>query len=100
MKGDNGNTFLTKDQHKALNMVQKSPIPIKLGSNQYVIGIYRYLVKRESVAIEGIYREGLIELINSLGYFKRYQPDNSYQYIYEENNIIEIVSIAQIRDAS
>ena len=99
MKGDNGNTFLTKDQHKALNMVQKSPISIKLGSNQYVIGIYRYLVKRESVAIEGIYREGLIELINSLGYFKRYQPDNSYQYIYEENNIIEIVSIAQIRDA-
>jgi hypothetical protein len=72
--------------------------PIKLSSKSYAIGIFIFTVKDSHAFIDGIYREGLISLINGMGYFKRYQNDNSYQYIIDNKNIISHVEIAQIRD--
>ncbi len=49
--------------------------------------------------LERIYRPALLEMLQNAGYCKRYDDDSGTPlYIKETNNIIEVVTIPQIRD--
>ncbi len=74
-------------------------VPLKLTHKQYAFGIWRFVVKNEFVALDGIYRDGFLGLLHELGFRKRYRPDNTYQYILEKKNILKAVELSQIRDA-
>jgi hypothetical protein len=75
--------------------------PKKISPKVYVFDIWRYeSVREKDYALPaGVYRDGLLKLINGMGYWKKYKTDDTYNYIRENQNIIEAVNISHIRDA-
>ncbi len=73
--------------------------PKRISSKTYVYGIFTWKIVGENALIDGICRDEFLELICKLGFRKRYQPDNSYRYIFEQDNVIKAVELPQIRDA-
>ena len=74
-------------------------LPTRITSKTFAIGIFQFTVKNGHGHIDGIYREGLINLLIKLGCSKRYQNANVYMYIFMQDNIIYQVEISHIRDA-
>lgn len=87
------------------NMTESATLqadPIKISPRTYAYGIWQFVINKQSqiAEIESINRDGILSLIASKGYAKRYgKNDNSFQYIHELENIIQAVEISQIRDS-
>lgn len=77
------------------------PNPKKISPKIHVYDIWRYEeTKAGGYALPtGVYRDGILKLINHMGFWKKYKTDGSYNFIKEKQNIIEAVTIAHIRDA-
>jgi hypothetical protein len=75
--------------------------PVKLSQNQfyYKIWLFEKPAGSDFVKLSGIYRTGLLDQIDLLGFRKRYRPDSSFAYVLEYENIITAVEISQIRDS-
>ena len=85
---------LTAESGRKLNITS-----LAAGKFAYDIWTFKLDSKGSLAVLEGISREGLMQLVNRFGYLKRYRSDNTFQYIHEKNNIIMAVEVAQIRDA-
>jgi hypothetical protein len=74
--------------------------PRQISKGIYVIDIWRFepKVNARNAQLAGVSRDEFLKLINSLGYFKRYRADGTFQYVKEKANIIEAVEISMIRD--
>jgi hypothetical protein len=83
-----------------LKKVTDDRAPVKISPGVYLFDIWRFEIKinNAKASLAGVSRDRLLNLINSLGYFKRYRKDNTFQYVKENENIIEAAEIAQIRD--
>ncbi len=75
--------------------------PIKISPRTYAFGLWQFIINKDSglAIVDGINRDGFLKHINSKGYFKRYRKDNTFQYISEQENIIQAVEVSQIRDS-
>lgn len=51
-----------------------------------------------SYSYSGVYKNGLYDFLHSLGYFKKYRADRSYNLIHDYQNIIDQIEISQLRD--
>ena len=72
---------------------------ITLTSQAFAWNIWRFkMYQYKNPVLEGIYREGVYTLLTEMGYYKRYNRDNTYIFIHDENNIISSVEISQMRD--
>lgn len=113
---------MTREQHEASGMVQfepkttqvcqkpvsskkvessQNPKPIRISPERLANNIWIFAINKASsyAGLLGIYRAGLLKLINQMGYYKRYRTDNTFQYIHETDNVIMAVEVSQIRDA-
>lgn len=75
--------------------------PVKISPRTYAYGIWQFVINKDSglAVIDGINRDGFLKHIGKKGYYKRYRSDNTFQYIQENDNIIQAVEISQIRDS-
>ena len=69
----------------------------KLSKNELVSDLWHFRIKKDKITLQGLYRRGVLNKLASYGFFKRYSGKNSYIYIREEDNIIEIAEPFQIR---
>lgn len=73
-------------------------LPSRLSAKLWTYKLFRWQSKDSYASIDGIHQDGMLDLINQFGYWKRYKGDNSIQNVLVKNNIIEEVSIANIKD--
>lgn len=77
-------------------------IPQEISEGAFAVGIWKFLYsKRNNVwYLKGLYFDGFIKLLTSLGFYKRYRSDQqTYVLIREVGNIIKEVEISHIKDA-
>lgn len=85
---------------KVLNHLHNQ-VPIKISPKTYSFSIWQFVINKDSglAIIDGVNRDGFLKLIHSKGYFKRYRKDNTFQYISDQDNIIQAVEVSLIRDS-
>jgi len=72
---------------------------ITLSPQVFTWGIFKFKIYQNNTAIiDGIYREGIFNLLKKRGFYKRYRADQTYIFVQETDNIIISVEISQIRD--
>lgn len=74
---------------------------VNLSSNSVGIGIFlfNYSKKHECWYLKGLYRDGFLNYISSLGYSKRYRKDGLKSIIIKQTgNIIEEVTVEHLKD--
>lgn len=116
-------TFMTKKEHEDAGFVAFEPVsypvnnvttgvpidypihrnitkPIRISPDKFSLGIWIFSTNKDKTLarLDGISRDGFIQLIYQMGYYKRYRVDNTFQYIQEKENIIRAVEVSQIRD--
>lgn len=70
-----------------------------LSPQVFAWNIWKFKIHQNNTAIiDGIYREGIFELLTRKCFFKRYSSDQSYIFINDQNNKISNVEISVIRD--
>jgi len=80
---------------------QAKQVPVKISPRVYAYGLWQFVINKDSqlATIDGINRDGLLRHIGKKGYYKRYRSDNTFQYVQENENIIQAVEVSQIRDS-
>ena len=72
----------------------------RISDRQFAFGIWPFFLNKKGEYIHnGIYKDGVLKTLESMGYSKRYQNDNHYVFIKEENSIIEATEIVKMKDS-
>jgi hypothetical protein len=73
------------------------PVPVRLTDNEFAYDIWRFkIVYQKKVYITGLYLNGAIKKIESMGFYKKLL-NSSYKFIRDIDNIIEEVKLADIK---
>jgi len=72
--------------------------PIKLSEIQFGYDIWTFELYKNQYVLKGIYRDGILSKLISLGYFKRVRENGTYYFIKEIENIITQVEQFKIKD--
>lgn len=123
IKQQNGMTFMTREEHETAGFVPFEPAKnqpnreansvtdknsnskdiaklTRISPDKFSYGIWIFTTNKDKTLarLDGISRDGFIQLISHMGYYKRYRTDNTFQYIQETDNVIKSVEVSQIRD--
>jgi len=73
---------------------------VRISPDKFSFGIWIFTTNKDKTLarLDGMSRDGFMQLICQMGYYKRYRSDNTFQYIQESENIIKSVEVSQIRD--
>lgn len=77
--------------------------PINLETNEYIIGFWIIRIQigdngQRNLKLKGVSKVGLMDVLASYGFRKRYRENQTYFFIHEEDSIIKIVTPAIIKD--
>ena len=92
----NNNHKFEKDKI-SLNQIETIS-PVNLSDTQFVYDIWLFELHKNKYVLKGIYRDGILSKLISLGYFKRIRENGSYFFIKEIANIITQVEPFKIKD--
>jgi len=76
--------------------------PQPIGDGVFAVGIWKFLYSQRSKSwyLKGLYFDGFIKLLSSLGFYKRYRSDQqTYVLIREVGSVITEIEIPHIKDA-
>jgi len=72
--------------------------PVKLSETQFAYDIWLFELHKNKHVLKGIYRDGILSKLISLGYFKRVRENGSYFFIKEIDNTITQIEPYKIKD--
>lgn len=76
--------------------------PQEISNVMFVVGIWKFQFSKRNKSwyLKGLYFDGFIKLLTSLGFYKRYRSDKqSYVLIREVGSIITEIELSHIKDA-
>lgn len=90
---------MSQQQNNAENSPKDTHFPILISENEFAFGIWLFtLDKSHRPSLKGLYRDGIISKLGSMGFYKRYRDNNSYIFIREQENIIWEVEPCMMKD--
>jgi hypothetical protein len=87
------------DETPAENPNMPNEETIFISANEFANGIWLFAIDRNNNPfLKGLYRDGIIRKLETMGYYKRCRNNNSYIFIQERNNIIREVEPFMMKD--
>lgn len=88
--GKGADTYATDPQNKDI---------VTISENEFGYKIWLFSLDQDGrPSFKGLYKDGIISKLKSLGYYKRYRGNNSYIFIQERDNIIREVEPCIMKD--
>lgn len=66
---------------------------------EFAYDIWMFSYTKNGPLLKGIYRYGIVKVLEGLGFYKRCRDNNTYFFIKEEDNIIEEVEVFMMTNA-
>ncbi len=79
------------------------PVPVvmeatDLAPSEYVYSIWLFETSQHGPRLRGLYRQGVIDLLETNGFYKRYMDEQSYCFIREKDRLLEPVEVCHLKD--
>ena len=74
-------------------------IPITISDTEFSVGIWMYFLPRNRPPeLSGLFRDGIINMLQQHGFHKRFRDNNTYFFLQETNNQIQEVEPVNMKD--
>jgi hypothetical protein len=82
---------------------QSEEVFIVLSPFEFARDIFKFKIqfdmkKKKHIVLDGLYRDGVIKLLANKGYCKKFHENNTYDFIREQDNILDIVEPCIMKD--
>jgi len=97
--GEHLNYLLANKEELITKGKENIAVPIKISASEFVYDIWLYEFDNDDYSLKGIYRDGILIKLQSMGYYKRVRENNSYFFIHEHDNIINDAAKYNMKDS-
>lgn len=89
---------MAKKKYSKVTFVKPESMIVEISYKVFAYDIYTFEIKSNTVYLSGLYRNGIIENLARQGYCKRYRKDNTYIFVKEQDNILEVTEPVLLKD--